>query len=86
MSWKAGSGVQSGRGVFVINIPNVGVNRHSNVVASATEVAQPGSVPVLGDAGVTVQSVAGHDNGSVSVRVLVEWDSSVWIRATAVAP
>jgi hypothetical protein len=60
------------------------VNRHSVVLANICEVSQPEGqaldFPVLGDATMTIHNIVPHDDGTVLVRLEVNWPSPVDVR------
>jgi hypothetical protein len=74
---------------FVVDIPmgkvaNGGVDRHSMVLASVTELAaapgNPFDYPFIGGAFMEVRNVAPRDDGIVSLWIHVEWNKPLQIR------
>jgi hypothetical protein len=77
-----------GHGTFVLRFPfgtNI-INRHTHVVASICEIAQPPGGPLdfpfIGDASMQVLNVAPEDDGNVYMRIAVGWESTLNWRAT----
>jgi len=74
-----------GAGTFVLAF-NYGVNRHSRVVCSITELGGPPGGPLdwpfIGNASMQVLNVAPSDDGNVYVRMNVAWDSTLQWRLT----
>jgi len=79
------TGVFRGHGSWVINITGMkGINRHSKVVASITEVTNapggPLDYPFHGSASMFVMNVVPYDNGTVDFWLQVNWDSILNLR------
>jgi hypothetical protein len=68
----------NGKGSFYVET-NIGVNSVSFVVASITEIS--GATPVAGDAKMTINNIVPFDNGTVRIRVTIDWSSPLnfWI-------
>jgi hypothetical protein len=72
-----------GHGTFPIAFPfgTNTVNRHSRVVCSICEIAQPPGetldYPFLGSASMQILNVAPDDTGTVNVLMAVNWDSDL---------
>jgi hypothetical protein len=77
-----------GSGHFNIAFPfgRGAINRHSRVVASICEIAQPPGGPMdypfIGGATMRICNIAPQDNGDVLVHIEVEWDSTLNWRVT----
>ncbi len=65
-----------GHGVQDVHVTNADVRADSNVVASITEVTDPGGLPTLGTAGLMIYSVSPTDGG-IFVKVDVKWESDL---------
>jgi len=74
---------------FLIDIPmgnvsNGGVDRHSMVLASITELAaapgNPFDYPFIGSAPMEVHNISPRDDGIVSLWIHVEWDHPLQLR------
>jgi hypothetical protein len=65
-----------GHGVQDVHVTNADVRQDNRVVASITEVTDPGGLPTLGDAGLMIYSVSPHDGG-IFVKVDVKWDTDL---------
>jgi hypothetical protein len=78
----------SGIGTFDVAFPfgTQIVNRHSKVITSICEIAQPPGEPLdfpfIGSASIQTLNVAPQDNGNVNVRIAVNWGSSLNWRVT----
>jgi hypothetical protein len=77
-----------GWGTFDVTFPfgPGAINRHSRVVASMTEIAQPPGealdYPFIGAATMRVHNIAPQDNGNVLVRIEIDWPNSLNWRMT----
>lgn len=76
-----------GSGTFDLRFPfGSPINRHSRVVASITEIAQPPGGPLdypfIGSASMRVLNIAPQDSGDVLVRVEINWSSRLNWRMT----
>jgi len=73
-----------GSGVFDVNFsfPSPGiVDRHSFVLANIVEVSQPQGEPLdfpfQGDATMEIHNIVPKDDGTLSIRFEVDWDSDL---------
>ncbi len=68
----------------IADIGPIGVDRHSGVVASITELAQPTGedldFPFIGGARMAVHNIAPRDDGIVDMWVQVEWGGPLSLR------
>ena len=75
-----------GHGVYTQPFIKLGVNRHSRVVGSITEIAQPPGEPLdfpfIGDAQMQILNIAPEDDGNVWLRISIGWDSDLNYRVT----
>ncbi|MGC2684784.1 MAG: hypothetical protein WA323_23220 [Candidatus Nitrosopolaris sp.] len=78
---------QRGHGIINdhINTPGSGINHNSRVVASITELTDPGGRPFLGDASLSVLSVAPNDDGTVDLKININWGSDLNYRVSILA-
>jgi hypothetical protein len=74
---------------FLIDIPmgnpsHGGVDRHSMVLASITELAAapgtPFDFPFIGNAGMDVRNISPRDDGILSLWIHVDWNSPLQLR------
>ncbi len=65
---------------FHVDDPRVTAN--SDAVASITEVSDPGGEPMIGNASLTVNSVAPNNNGQMYVEVNIDYDRDITFRLT----
>jgi hypothetical protein len=77
----------TGWGTFDLTFPfGAPINRHSRIVASLTEIAQPPGegldYPFIGDASMRVLNIAPQDDGNVLVRVEIDFSSVLNWRMT----
>jgi hypothetical protein len=77
-----------GTGAFDLTFPfgRGRINRHSRVVASICEIAQPPGeeldYPFIGGASMRVLNIAPQDDGNVVLRIEIDWDSGLNWRVT----
>jgi hypothetical protein len=72
-------------GRFAGPILNCGATRYSAVKASITELhtlpdGGPSDVPKVGDAIMQIVNIGPQDDGSVHVRVLIDWPTPLYYR------
>jgi hypothetical protein len=61
------------------------INRHSHVLANICEVSKPegepeADFPFMGNATMSIHNIVPHDDGTLSVRVEVDWPSPIDVR------
>lgn len=75
-----------GNGLFdrVFTWPAGVINRHSTVFANICEISQPQGEPLdfpfQGSATMQIYNIVPRDDGSVSIRIGVDWDSDLNVR------
>lgn len=65
-----------GTGAWVFGFPNATVRADSRVSVSLTEIDSSGT-PILGNATTQVMNVVPHDDGTMTVRYHVGWNSNI---------
>jgi hypothetical protein len=75
------NGVTRGHGSFIYHVRLPGIDRHSCIWGSITEITQPPGEPLdfpfIGDASMVIMNVAPKDDGVVDVWCQVNWDSDL---------
>jgi hypothetical protein len=78
------AGVTRAHGSFIYHVRLPGINRHSCLWGTITEVSQPTGEPLdfpfIGAASMAIMNVAPRDDGVVDVWAQINWDSDLNLR------